>query len=93
MTEPVPTESATKPQGPPPKWKFAVIVLLGLYPLLILIIPLMGRIFDTPYLGVPIPFGPEFLVRTLITVLIVVPLMIWLAIPLLSRLLRPWLRS
>jgi hypothetical protein len=56
-TEPANTEPATKPPGPPPKWKFAVIVLLGLYPLLVIIIPLMGRVFDTPYLGVPISTG------------------------------------
>ena len=70
-----------------------MIVLLGLYPLLVIIIPLMGRVFDTPYLGVPISIGPEFLVRTGVTMLIVVPLMVWGAIPLLTRAFRPWLQS
>jgi antibiotic biosynthesis monooxygenase (ABM) superfamily enzyme len=92
MTDPAPTERATQPAGPPPKWKFAVIVLLGLYPLLIIIIPLMGRVFDTPYLGVPVTIGPELLTRTLVTVLIVVPLMVWVAIPLVTKLLRPWVQ-
>ncbi len=90
-TEPAPSEPAAKPPGPPPKWKFAVMVLLGLYPLLVIIIPLMGKMFDSPYLGAPIGIGPEFLVRTAVTVVIVVPLMIWVAIPLLSKLLGPWL--
>lgn len=79
--------------GPPPKWKFAVIVVLGLYPILIFVIWLLGTMFGTIYLGAAVPHWPSFLVRTLVTVLIVVPIMVWGAIPLLSRLLGPWLRS
>ncbi len=88
MTEPAPTEQSTRPPAPPPRWKFAIIVLLGLYPLLIIMLPLMARLFD-----VPLVFGLAFLVRTLITVLVVVPLMVWGAIPLLSRVLRNWLEA
>jgi hypothetical protein len=94
MTEPAPTEpasnqSAGKPPGPPPKWKFAVIVLLGLYPLLIIIIPLVGRaVYDLPF-----TITTQFMVRTLITVLIAVPLMVWVAIPMLSRVFRSWLQA
>ena len=87
MAEPTPADRSA-PAGPPPKWKFAVIVLLGLYPLLIIIIPLIGRIS-----GAPISFGAEFLLRLLVTVLIVVPLMVWVAIPLLSKVLRSWLHA
>ena len=76
------------PPGVPPRWKFAVVILLGLYPLLILIIPLVGVVF-----GAPFTIGPTFLARTLVTVLIVVPLMVWVAVPLLMRLLGSWLRS
>ena len=93
MTEPAPTEPTTQQPGFPPRWKFAIVILLGLYPLLIIVLPVMGRIFDTPYLGVPITVGPEFLIRTLVTVLIVVPLMIWVAVPLLMRVFRGWLQS
>lgn len=92
MTEPQPQRPTTE-QSTPPKWKFAVIVVLGLYPILILVIWLMGQIFGTAYLGVAVPHWPSFLVRTLVTVLIVVPIMVWGALPLLSRLLGPWLRS
>ena len=88
MTEPAPSEPATRPPGPPPKWKFAVIVLLGLYPLLILIIPLVGTMFGTPF-----TISSTFLARTLVTVLIAVPLMVWVAIPLLTRVFQGWLRS
>lgn len=90
MTEPVPAE---RTQGQPPRWKFAAIVVLGLYPILIFVIWLMGQIFGSLYLGVGIPHWPSFLVRTLVTVLIVVPIMVWGAIPLLQRVLGRWLRS
>jgi len=89
MTEPAPVEPKVKPPGPPPKWKFAVIVLLGLYPVLIIIIPVVGRVFYE----VPFTITTEFLARTAITVLIAVPLMVWGAIPLLSRIFRSWLQS
>ena len=90
MTEP---KRPAAEQAPPPKWKFAVIVVLGLYPILVLVIWLMGRVFGTIYLGAAVPDWPPFLVRTLVTVLIVVPIMVWGAIPLLSRLFGSWLRS
>ena len=87
MTEPA-TSKPSAPPGPPPKWKFAVIVLLGLYPLLIVIIPFMGWLFGSPF-----TITGQFLVRTLATVLVVVPLMVWIAIPLLSKLFRGWLQA
>lgn len=90
MTEPMPVEPAAPP-GTPPKWKFAIIVLIAIYPLLLIVLPLMGRIFDTPYLGVPISIGPEFFIRTFVTAVILVSLMVWVAIPALSRLFGPWL--
>jgi uncharacterized protein len=83
-----PASGSAGKHGPPPKWKFAVVVLLGLYPLLIIVLPLLARVF-----GRPIDFGAAFLARTLLTVLIVVPLMVWGAIPLLSRLLHTWLHT
>ena len=96
MTEPVSSESAEappRPPGPPPKWKFAIVVLLAIYPLLLIVLPLMGRLFDSPYLGVNVPIGPEFFVRTLATAMILVTLMVWVALPLLTRLFRPWLQA
>lgn len=89
MTESAPVDPKVKPPGPPPKWKFAVIVVLGLYPLLIIIIPLVGRVvYDVPF-----TITTQFLVRTAITVVIAVPLMVWGAIPLLSRIFRSWLQA
>ncbi len=96
MTEPVSSESPEappRPPGPPPKWKFAIVVLLAIYPLLLIVLPLMGRLFDSPYLGVNIPIGPEFFVRTLATAVILVTLMVWVALPLLTRLFHPWLQA
>jgi antibiotic biosynthesis monooxygenase (ABM) superfamily enzyme len=99
MTEPVSSESAEAaprppaPPGPPPKWKFAIVVLLAIYPLLLIVLPLMGRLFDSPYLGVNVPIGPEFFVRTFATAVILVTLMVWVALPLLTRLFRPWLQA
>ena len=93
MTEPASAEPTMKPPGPPPRWKFAAIVLLAIYPLLLVVLPVMGRVFDTPYLGVPVPIGPEFFVRTFVTAVILVSLMVWIAIPLLTRLFRFWLQS
>lgn len=93
MTEPAPTETAVQPPGPPPKWKFAAVVLLAIYPLLLIVLPLMGRIFDTPYLGVPIAIGPEFFVRTFVTAVILVTLMVWVALPTLTKVFQPWLQK
>jgi len=46
---------------------------------------------DVPYLGVPISIGPEFFMRTLVTAMILVTLMTWVAMPFLTRIFRPWL--
>ena len=94
MSEPASAEPKSAPAGtpgPPPKWKFAIIVLIAIYPLLLIVLPLMGRIFDSPYLGVPIAIGPEFFVRTFVTAVVLVSLMVWVAIPALSKLFGPWL--
>lgn len=77
---------------PPPKWKMALLILAAIYPLLLIVVPLMGTVFDTAYLGVSITLGPEFLVRTLATAVVLVALMTWVAMPFLTRLFRVWLR-
>ena len=77
---------------PPPQWKMALLVLLSIYPLLLIVIPLMGEIFeDVAWLGIPITLDSEFFVRTLVTTVILVTLMSWGALPLLTRLFRRWL--
>ena len=70
------------PPAMPPRWKFAVVVWLAIYPSLTLILWLVGpAIRDWPVA-----------LRTLGLTLVLVPLMVFLLIPGLQRLLRPWLR-
>ncbi len=76
---------------PPPKWKMALLIILAIYPLLLIVLPLMGTVFETPYLGVPITIGSEFVVRTFGSAAILVTLMTWVAMPLLTKLFRGWL--
>lgn len=77
---------------PPPRWKFAVIVLMAIYPLLLIVLPTLGAVFgDVPYLAVPIEIGADFFVRTFVTAAILVNLMIWVALPILTRIFRFWL--
>ncbi len=76
---------------PPPKWKMALLIILAIYPLLLVVLPLMGTVFDVPYLGVPITIGSEFVVRTFVTAVILVTLMTWVAMPFLTKLFRGWL--
>lgn len=68
-------------QGPK-KWKMAVLIWLAIYPLITLIFILLG-----PYLVLinPLPL------RTLAITLIAVPIMVFLLIPNLQKLLRNWL--
>ncbi len=70
----------------------ALLILAAICPLLLIVLPLMGAVFDTAYLGVPIALGPEFLVRTFVTAAILVTLMTWVTMPFLTRLFRVWLR-
>jgi hypothetical protein len=76
---------------PPPKWKMALLIIFAIYPLLLIVLPLMGTVFETPYLGVPITIGSEFVVRTFGSAAILVTLMTWVAMPLLTKLFRGWL--
>lgn len=78
---------------PPPKYKMAVLVLAAIYPLILIVVPILGWIFPgQAYVAVPITIGPEFFVRTLVTAVILVILMTWVAMPQLTRWARPWLR-
>ena len=76
---------------PPPKWKMALLIILAIYPLLLIVLSIMGTVFDVPYLGVPITIGSEFVVRTFVNVVILVTLMTWVAMPFLTKLFRGWL--
>jgi antibiotic biosynthesis monooxygenase (ABM) superfamily enzyme len=68
---------------PPPKWKMAVMIWMGIYPT----ITLLAFLFF-PFMAAhnwPLPF------RTLLLTLIAVPVMVFIAIPLLQKALKKWL--
>lgn len=65
----------------PPRWKFAVMVWIAIYPTITLVSFLIG-----PYLKeLPIPL------RTLVLTLILVPLMVFIIMPNLQKLMGKWL--
>lgn len=68
-------------QGPK-KWKMAVLIWLAIYPLITLIFILLG-----PHLMLITPLP----LRTLAITLIAVPVMVFILIPTLQKLLRNWL--
>ena len=65
----------------PPKWKFAVMVWLAIYPAITFLQFLIGDVL----VRLPIPL------RTLTLTVILVPLMVFVLLPLLRRLLGSWL--
>jgi uncharacterized protein len=67
--------------APPPVWKVAASVLVGLYPA-----SLLNALFLAPLVkDLPVPL------RVLISVVVVVAAMTWVVMPLVTRLLRSWL--
>jgi antibiotic biosynthesis monooxygenase (ABM) superfamily enzyme len=66
----------------PPRWKTAVVVWLAIYPSLTLILWLLGPTIQ----GLPLA------VRTLVLTVPLVPFMTFVLIPVVQRLLAPWLR-
>lgn len=67
----------------PPKWKFAVMVWIAIYPLITLITLLVGP--KITHLPLPI--------KTLIMTLIAVPLMVYVALPFLRKIMKNWLNK
>jgi uncharacterized protein len=66
----------------PPRWKTAVVVWLAIYPVLTIVLWLAGpTIRDWPV-------AP----RTLALTVVIVPLMVYVLIPGIQRLLAPWVR-
>ncbi len=72
-----PSTSAT----PVPRWKTAVVIALAIYPASLLVNLLLGPVVAS----LPLP------VRVLVTTLILVPFMVWVGVPWLSRRLDRWL--
>jgi antibiotic biosynthesis monooxygenase (ABM) superfamily enzyme len=69
---------------PPKKWKMAVLIWVAIYPTITLLFFLMGEHFATIN---PLPL------RTLVITIMVVPLMVFLIIPALQKVMGNWLRS
>ena len=67
---------------PPKKWKMAIIIWLAIYPLITTIFALLGKQL---MLINPLPL------RTLIITVIAVPIMVFILIPTLQKILRNWL--
>ena len=67
---------------PPKKWKMAIVIWLAIYPLITTIFALLGKQL---MLINPLPL------RTLIITFIAVPIMVFVLIPTLQKLLRNWL--
>jgi len=65
----------------PPVWKVAVSVLVGLYPLTVLSQAVLG-----PRLA-----GLPLLLRAGVSAVLMVVLMTWVVMPVVTRLLKPWL--
>ena len=69
---------------PPKKWKMAIIIWVAIYPTITTIFLLFGKQLMAVN---PLPL------RTLCLTLVVVPLMVFVLIPLLQKLLGNWLKK
>jgi len=67
----------------PPKWKFAVMVWLAIYPTITLVTFLIGDYIK----NFPLPL------KTLIMTGILVPLMVFVLLPILRKLMGNWLNK
>lgn len=67
----------------PPKWKFAVMVWIAIYPAITLVSFLLGdKIQNLP-----------IAIRTLIMTLILVPIMVFILLPLFAKIMNNWLHK
>ena len=69
---------------PPKKWKMAILIWLAIYPLITTVFAVFGK-----YL-MQIEILP---LRTLLITIVLVPIMVFILIPILQKLLGEWLRK
>jgi antibiotic biosynthesis monooxygenase (ABM) superfamily enzyme len=69
---------------PPKKWKMAIVIWLAIYPLITTVFAVFGK-----YL-MQIEFLP---LRTLSITIVLVPIMVFILIPVLQKLLAGWLKN
>lgn len=67
----------------PPRWKFAVMVWIAIYPTITIVNFLIGDYIKT----LPLP------IKTLIMTGILVPLMVFVLLPFLGKILGNWLKK
>jgi antibiotic biosynthesis monooxygenase (ABM) superfamily enzyme len=67
----------------PPKWKFAIMVWIAIYPAITLASFLLGDSIQNLPLAI----------RTLIMTGILVPLMVFILLPLLAKIMKNWLHK
>jgi antibiotic biosynthesis monooxygenase (ABM) superfamily enzyme len=73
---------ASAPASPPPKWKMAIVGFTAIYPLVLLVPPLVAPL---------LPPGPRWL-QILIQMMFITPLMTWVALPLATNVFKGWLK-
>ncbi|MEU8240319.1 antibiotic biosynthesis monooxygenase [Actinoplanes missouriensis] len=81
-----PRELAIDEPGPapvaPPRWKQAVTIWLGFFP-----VSLLSAYLLAPHLG-----ALNTVLKTLVSTLVLTPIMTYLVLPRVTRLLQPWLK-
>lgn len=66
---------------PPPRWKMAIVTVIGIFPLILWAVPLLAEALAK------LPSA----LATLVVTSIIVVVMTWVVMPALVRLFRPWL--
>lgn len=79
-----PSVGVTK--SPPPRWKTGSVIAIALFPLSLLLNYLV-----MPFVPTTGAWGLDVLIRVTITVAIIVPYMVYFAMPRLTKMLRNWL--
>ena len=79
---PVGSAPAEGPPPAPPRWKQAVTIWLGFFPISLLLALLV----------VPQLTALDVVLRTLLTTALTTPLMVYVVLPLVTRAVRPWLQ-
>ena len=77
-----PTPKPERGPAGPPRYKLALLTWAAAYPVITVILGLLGPELATWPLGL----------RTLVVSVLMVATLTWLVMPALTRLLRPWLR-
>jgi len=70
------------PQNPPPRWKMAVATFIGVFPLAMILNLTVG----------PFILNWPFVLRNGVFNVLIVLLLAWVVMPVITRLMRPWLQ-